>query len=49
LLEKCRRGGATGFGDNQAFVGILSTMLLHDTFIRRRDATAPELRATGTE
>jgi len=49
LFEKCRRGRAVGFGDNQAFVGILSTMLLHDTFIRRRDAAAPTLRATGTE
>ena len=49
LLAKCRRGRAAGFGDNQAFVGIVSTMLLHDTFIRRRDAAAPALRATGTE
>ncbi|MGY1408970.1 asparagine synthase (glutamine-hydrolyzing) [Luteimonas sp. A611] len=49
LFEKCRRGRAVGFGDNQAFVGILSTMLLHDTFIRRRDTAAPSLRATGTE
>ena len=49
LLDKCRRGRATGFGDNQAFVGIVSTMLLHDTFIRRRDTAAPALRATGTE
>ena len=30
LLEKCRAGRATGFADNQAFVGVLSTMLLHD-------------------
>ncbi|MFT3762460.1 MAG: asparagine synthase (glutamine-hydrolyzing) [Pseudoxanthomonas sp.] len=29
LFEKCRQGRATGFADNQAFVGILSTMLLH--------------------
>jgi hypothetical protein len=28
LFEKCRQGRATGFADNQAFVGILSTMLL---------------------
>jgi asparagine synthase (glutamine-hydrolysing) len=28
LLDKCRAGKATGFADNQAFVGILSTMLL---------------------
>jgi asparagine synthase (glutamine-hydrolysing) len=34
LFDKCRRGRATGFADNQAFVGILSTMLLDDTFLR---------------
>ena len=28
LFEKCRAGRATGFADNQAFVGILSTMLV---------------------
>jgi asparagine synthase (glutamine-hydrolysing) len=30
LFEKCRAGRATGFADNQAFVGVLSTMLVHD-------------------
>jgi asparagine synthase (glutamine-hydrolysing) len=29
LVEKCRSGRAIGFGDNRAFVGVLSTMLLH--------------------
>jgi asparagine synthase (glutamine-hydrolysing) len=29
LFDKCRAGRATGFADNQAFVGVLSTMLLH--------------------
>lgn len=38
LVEKCRRGHAIGFADNQAFVGILSTMLLDETFVRRRAA-----------
>ena len=33
LLEKCRGGRALGFGDNMAFVGVLSTMLLHGQFI----------------
>ena len=33
LTEKCRAGKAVGFGDNMAFVGILSTMLLHEQFI----------------
>jgi len=35
LLDKCRRGDALGFADNQAFVGILSTMLLDEIFLRR--------------
>ncbi len=34
LLDKCRAGKATGFADNQAFVGIVSTMLLDETFVR---------------
>jgi asparagine synthase (glutamine-hydrolysing) len=34
LFEKCRRGDAVGFADNMAFVGILSTMLLDEQFIR---------------
>lgn len=34
LFEKCRAGRAIGFGDNMAFIGILSTMLLHDQFVR---------------
>jgi asparagine synthase (glutamine-hydrolysing) len=34
LFEKCRRGDAIGFSDNMAFVGILSTMLLDELFIR---------------
>jgi asparagine synthase (glutamine-hydrolysing) len=34
LFEKCRTGRAIGFGDNMAFVAILSTMLLHHQFVR---------------
>jgi asparagine synthase (glutamine-hydrolysing) len=34
LVEKCRAGRAVGFGDNMTFVGILSTMLLHEQMIR---------------
>ncbi len=30
LFEKCRSGRATGFADNQAFVGVLSILLLQD-------------------
>jgi asparagine synthase (glutamine-hydrolysing) len=33
LMEKCRAGRAIGFGDNIAFVGILSTMLLHQQYL----------------
>jgi asparagine synthase (glutamine-hydrolysing) len=34
LVEKCRAGRAIGFGDNMAFVGILSTMLVDELFVR---------------
>src|SRR5690606_25547965 len=36
LIEKCRSGKAIGFSDNMAFVGILSTMLVHHTFLAPR-------------
>ncbi len=39
LFEKCRAGRAAGFTDNQAFVGVLSTMLL-DRTLRETRATA---------
>ena len=34
LVEKCRSGRAIGFPDNMAFVGILSTLALHESLIR---------------
>lgn len=34
LLDKCRAGRAIGFSDNMAFMGILSTMLLDEMFVR---------------
>ncbi|MBL8523225.1 MAG: asparagine synthase (glutamine-hydrolyzing) [Betaproteobacteria bacterium] len=34
LFEKCRAGKAIGFADNMAFVAVLSTMLLHEQFVR---------------
>jgi asparagine synthase (glutamine-hydrolysing) len=40
LFEKSRAGRAIGFGDNMAFVGILSAMLLHDQFVRPTTFTA---------
>lgn len=36
LFQKCRAGKAIGFADNMAFVGILSTMLIHDRFVSKR-------------
>jgi asparagine synthase (glutamine-hydrolysing) len=36
LIAKCRSGRSIGFADNMALVGILSTMLLDEIFIRRR-------------
>ena len=41
LTHKCAAGRAIGFGDNMAMVGVLSTMLLHDQFIRGNAFTAP--------
>lgn len=35
LVDKCRAGRAIGFADNMAFVGVLSTMLVHDVFLKR--------------
>lgn len=35
LVAKCRMGRAIGFADNMAFVGIYSTMLMHEMFVRR--------------
>jgi asparagine synthase (glutamine-hydrolysing) len=39
LIEKCRSQAATGQfsnADNMALIGVLSTQLVHDQFIRRR-------------
>jgi asparagine synthase (glutamine-hydrolysing) len=33
LVAKCSSGRVLGFGDNMAFVGALSTMLLHEQFV----------------
>jgi asparagine synthase (glutamine-hydrolysing) len=35
LLDKCRAGRAIGFADNMAFVGVMSTLLVHDAFLKR--------------
>lgn len=36
LVEKCKSGRALGAGDNMAFVGVLSTQLLHEHFLAGR-------------
>jgi asparagine synthase (glutamine-hydrolysing) len=41
LFDKCRAGRATGFADNQAFVGVLSTMLIHRHLRDASGAAAP--------
>jgi len=40
LVRRCRAGLVTGFRENQAIVGVLSTQLWHDRFIQR--AVSPE-------
>jgi asparagine synthase (glutamine-hydrolysing) len=48
LFEKCRLGRATSFADNQAFIGVLSTMLVHHQMRERargRDEGNPRGRA----
>jgi asparagine synthase (glutamine-hydrolysing) len=39
LLDKCRRGTRQGFRENMAFVGILSSQILHERFVK---GCAPE-------
>ena len=48
LVEKCRQGRATGFADNQAFVGILSTMLVHRQTAEARQQAA-SARSTSVD
>ena len=36
LTEKCIAGRAIGFSDNMSFIGILSTMALHEAFVAGR-------------
>jgi asparagine synthase (glutamine-hydrolysing) len=36
LVAKCAAGRAIGFADNMAFVGVLSTMLLDELYVRQR-------------
>ena len=40
LVKKCRAGKVVGFADNMALVGILSTMLVHELFIKGESPAA---------
>lgn len=44
LLDKCRSGRALGAADNMAFVGMLSTLLLHEHFLRGNALAAAQSR-----
>lgn len=44
LMNKCCKGRAIGFADNMAFVGILSTMLLDEMYIRSSSTVSNSLR-----
>lgn len=43
MARKCRQNPVHGFKDNMAMVGIISTLLLQDLFIRNFDARCEEL------
>jgi asparagine synthase (glutamine-hydrolysing) len=48
LVQKCRAGGALGFKDNMALVGVLSVQLLDHLFVRGgTGATAPAAAAAS--
>ena len=41
LVNKCKKGGAIGFKDNMALVGILSTQILHRQFVEDFTSAPP--------
>ena len=45
LVQKCQTGRALGAGDNMAFVGVLSTQLLHEHFLNGRVSQGSEVSA----
>ncbi|MBZ0220439.1 MAG: asparagine synthase (glutamine-hydrolyzing) [Candidatus Methylomirabilis sp.] len=47
LVKKCRRGAVSGFRDNMALVGILSTQLLHNMFVTGFEGRAAAGRDAG--
>ncbi len=42
LVTKCRKGGRQGFRENMAFVGILSTQIVYDKFIKNFQVNTPD-------
>jgi asparagine synthase (glutamine-hydrolysing) len=47
LVKKCRQSPVLGFKDNMALVGILSTQLLHDLYIRNFQEEKTDIRSTA--
>ena len=47
LFDKCRSGRVIGFADNQSFVGILSTMLVDEFFVRGRVGSVQQAESIG--
>jgi asparagine synthase (glutamine-hydrolysing) len=43
LVKKCRHNPVLGFKDNMAMVGILSTQILHDRFIKHFDTQSKQM------
>ena len=42
LIKKCRKKARQGFRENMAFVGVLSTQILHDRFVENFRIDVPE-------
>jgi asparagine synthase (glutamine-hydrolysing) len=49
LIKKCRHNPVLGFKDNMAVVGIISTLLVHDRFIKNFDARSKRTTEQRTE
>jgi asparagine synthase (glutamine-hydrolysing) len=49
LIEKCRTGRAIGFSDNMAFMSVLSTMMVHDAFVRNRQVSSDSIASISTQ
>ena len=49
LVKKCRQNQAMGFKDNMAIVGIISTLLVHELFIKKFDTNISDHRSGVNE